>query len=110
MTTQLFKEWFEKQFVLAVEKFNKKKSLPNSALLILDKVPCHSAAKSLCCGNIKAVFLPPNVKQLYAYGPKSIKKYKMQLQEDLQKLIESDGSSDSVLHPIKNATIQDLIY
>ncbi|GBL79209.1 Tigger transposable element-derived protein 2 [Araneus ventricosus] len=87
-------------------------SFPNRALLILDNAPCHPAATSLCRGNIKAVFLPPNVTALLQPMDQGVLQnvkcsYRKML---LRKLIESDGSFDSVLQLIKNVTIKDVIY
>lgn len=64
MTGSLFKKWFEKQFVPAVKRFNEENGLPPQALLLIDNAPSHPADIQLECGEIKAVFLPPNVTSL----------------------------------------------
>lgn len=43
MDSALFKEWFEKQFVPSVTKFNEEVVLPNRALLFLANASSHHA-------------------------------------------------------------------
>lgn len=62
MTGSLFKEWFEKQFVTAVTRFNDENG--PRALLLINNGPSHPSDKQLERGEIKAVFLPPNVTSL----------------------------------------------
>jgi hypothetical protein len=64
MDSELFKEWFDIQFVPAVKKYSNIKGLPPKALLLIDNAPSHSWESELICGDIKAAFLPPNVTAL----------------------------------------------
>ncbi|GFW24404.1 jerky protein homolog-like [Trichonephila clavipes] len=64
MNAMLFKEWFRDQFVLAVKKFNKENDLPQRAILLIDNAPSHPGTEELSSGEIKAIFLPPNVTPL----------------------------------------------
>ena len=61
MNSVLFKEWFEKQFVPSVRRFNRENGLPLRALLLIDNAPSHPSEMQLVSGDIKAIFLPPNV-------------------------------------------------
>ncbi|GFU62213.1 uncharacterized protein TNCV_2474441 [Trichonephila clavipes] len=63
MNAMLFKEWFHDQFVPAVKKFNKN-DLPQRAILLIDNAPSHPGTEELSSGEIKAIFLPPNVTPL----------------------------------------------
>ena len=64
MTSELFKEWFHEQFVPAVKKFSKENDLQPRALLVLDNATAHPPEEELINGDIKAIFLPPNVTPL----------------------------------------------
>lgn len=61
MNGTLFKEWFIDSFVLGVKKYLKSKNLPPRAILLLDNSPSHPSESELQEGDIKAIFLPPDV-------------------------------------------------
>ncbi|XP_046686075.1 jerky protein homolog-like [Homalodisca vitripennis] len=61
MDRALFQEWFEKQFVPNVRAYNEENGLPDRALLLIDNAPSHPDDLELVIGDIKAIFLPPNV-------------------------------------------------
>lgn len=61
MRSDIFKDWFFKEFVPSTEKFLKENNLPRRAVLLLDNAPTHPDADELKDGDIKAMFLPPNV-------------------------------------------------
>jgi hypothetical protein len=62
MSSDLFEEWFLKQFVPQVEKFLAEKGLPKKAILLIDNAPTHPS--ELKSGDIVVRFLPPNVTSL----------------------------------------------
>lgn len=64
MNSILFKEWFHNQFVPQVEKHLEKNNLPRKAVLLLDNAPSHPDQEELKDGEIKCLFLPPNVTSL----------------------------------------------
>ena len=64
MTSDIFLDWFMKEFVPAVKRFLKKKKLPQKAILLLDNAPSHPSEDELEKDDIKAKFLPPNVTSL----------------------------------------------
>lgn len=64
MNSPIFKEWFFKQFVPAVEKYLEANNLPRKAILVLDNAPTHPSTEDLNDRDIKCVFLPPNVTSL----------------------------------------------
>lgn len=61
MSCDIFTSWFKNQFVPNVNEFLKSKNLPRKALLILDNAPTHPNAKFLQDGDIRVMYLPPNV-------------------------------------------------
>lgn len=64
MNSAIFKDWFNHQFVPSVEKYAEENNLPKKAILLLDNAPSHPSADELKSGEIKCVFLPPNVTSL----------------------------------------------
>lgn len=64
MNCEIFSDWFHKQFVPQVEKHLAKNNLPRKAVLLLDNAPSHPSEDELKNGDIKCVFLPPNVTSL----------------------------------------------
>lgn len=64
MDCNLFKSWFFDVFAPSVQKDLKQKKLPIRALLLLDNALSHPPEEDLVEGNIKALFLPPNVTSL----------------------------------------------
>lgn len=112
MNKELFKEWFEKQFVPAVTHFNKTNNLPNRALLLLDNAPSHPDVSELTNGEIKAVFLPPNVTSLLQPMDQGVLQnmklaYKKRF---LRSLIEEDSGSLTMQQKIKNINLKDVVY
>lgn len=61
MNSTIFCEWFHEEFVLAVSMFLESQGLPRKAILVLDNAPSHPDASKLQDGDIKVVYLPPNV-------------------------------------------------
>lgn len=57
----IFATWFREQFVPQVKDFLRVRSLPLKAVLLLENSASHLASNSLSVGQIKAIFLPPNV-------------------------------------------------
>lgn len=49
------------EFAPAVRQFLKSKNLPQKANVLMDNAPSHSGENILSSGEIKALFLPPNV-------------------------------------------------
>lgn len=62
MSSDLFTEWFKKEFVPSVESFLSSKQLPRKAVLLIDNAPTHP--QNLQDGDIIVTFLPPNVTSL----------------------------------------------
>lgn len=64
MSSEIFKDWFFQEFVPSTEKFLRDNKLPRKALLLLDNAPSHPDDSELKDGDIRAMFLPPNVTAL----------------------------------------------
>lgn len=112
MTSALFKEWFHVQFIPSVKKFSEKNGLPPRALLVIDNAPSHASTEELVNGDIKAIFLPPNVTPLLQPMDQEVLQnmkcvYKKML---LRSLIENEDSSQTILQSLKKINIKDVIY
>jgi len=64
MDTKIFTEWFMDYFCPSVRKHLRASNIPPKAILLLDNAPSHPDGGVLVDGDIKAVFLPPNVTPL----------------------------------------------
>lgn len=66
MDQSIFKQWFDKVFVVEVRKHLKAKNLPEKAVLLIDNAPSHPSTSVLKStdGKFFAMFLPPNVTAL----------------------------------------------
>lgn len=112
MDCDLFKGWFEHQFVPKVTAFNRENGLPNRALLFIDNAPSHPG--ELVCGDIKTVFLPKNVTSIIQPMDQGVlqamkQKYRKML---LRTLLEEDEDENelTILQKLKKITIKDVIY
>lgn len=62
MNSEIFSRWFHDTFVPSVKKQLTQMKLPLRAILLIDNAPGHHPSdKALVSGDIRAVFLPPNV-------------------------------------------------
>lgn len=109
MTKTLFSEWFHSNFVPSVKKFLKEQNLSQKALLILDNCPGHPDEEELKDGEIRALFLPPNVTPLLQPMDQNViqtikTNYKKTL---LYSVLSKEGS---VLHALKNTNIKDVVF
>lgn len=110
MDATLFKAWFEEEFVPTVEQFLKSKNLPRKALLLLDNAPSHPA--ELIDGDIKTIFLPPNVTSLIQPLDQGVlenlkRNYKRCL---LRALLDGLEENCSVSDCLKKVSLKDVIY
>lgn len=75
MDAEIFKDWFFTDFVPHVEMFLKENNLPRKALLVMDNCPAHPNTEEMVSGDIKTMFLPPNVNASSpAHGPRCVGK------------------------------------
>lgn len=111
MDRDLFKLWFDEEFVPQVQNFLKSKDLPEKALLLLDNAPSHPNEEILQCGEITAMFLPANVTSLIQpMDQGAIESFKRRytkllLQELLLKFEDEDLETR-----VKSVTIKNAIY
>ncbi|GFT00658.1 jerky protein homolog-like [Trichonephila clavipes] len=110
MNAMLFKEWFHDHFVPAVKKFNKEKDLPQREILLIDKAPSHPGTEELSSGEIKAIFLPPNVTPLLHPMDQGVLQKLKQIyrKQFLRTLIEDD--TVSLVVKIKQTNMKDVVY
>ena len=64
MDADLFKKCFFDEFVYNMETFLRSQNLPKKAILLLDNAPSHPNDDELVSGDIKTIYLPPNVTSL----------------------------------------------
>ncbi|XP_055933623.1 jerky protein homolog-like [Argiope bruennichi] len=111
MNSEIFKTWFQNEFVPAVEKHLKNNNLPRKALLILDNAHSHPATDELADGDIKALFLPPNVTTISQPMDQAVlvqlkKKFRRRLLSSLISAIDNNGDYVTIL---KNIDMLDVI-
>ena len=99
-------------FVPAVKKFSKENDLQPRALLALDNATAHPPEEELINGDIKAIFLPPNITPLlqpmYQQVLQNMKcVYKKLL---LRSLIENEDPTQTILQVLNKVTIRGIIY
>lgn len=112
MDCNLFKSWFFDEFVPCVEKDLKKKNLPVRALLLLDNAPSHPSEEDLVKGDIKAIFLPPNVTSLIQPMDQGViecfkRRYRRKY---ISSILEKSEEGYEIFQAMKSLNIKDAIY
>lgn len=111
MVRDAFKRWFFDEFVPKVEQHLEKKKLPRKALLLIDNAPSHPDVEEICSGDIKALFLPPNVTSLIQPMDQGvINDLKLKYRKKMLTHVLDDESSESLAERIKKINIKDVIY
>ncbi|XP_050315271.1 jerky protein homolog-like [Anthonomus grandis grandis] len=111
MNSDLFKEWFNLQFVPRVKKHLKSVNLPIKAVLVLDNAPTHPHDCDV--NDIKLVYLPPNVTSLVQPMDQGVieslkRRYRRILVSEI--LQHSETKDKGLLEVIKKINIKDVIY
>lgn len=111
MNSEIFRLWFQKEFVPSVEKYLNDNNLPRKAILVLDNAPSHPATDELQDGDIKTLFLPPNVTPLCQPMDQGVlaalkNKYRRRL---LTCLITAIDNDEDVLQRLKKVDVLDVI-
>lgn len=112
MSSEIFKEWFFKEFVPSTEKFLKENNLPRKALLLLDNAPTHPDADELRDGDIRAMFLPPNVTAVCQPMDQGVletlkRNYRRKL---LSTLIQEIEDGHDLIMKLKSINLKDVAY
>lgn len=112
MDKNIFKKWFFESFVPETKKYLKEKNLPPKAILTLDNAGSHPDEEELKCGEIRALFLPPNVTSLIQPMDQGVfeclkKKYRRRL---LQRLLQTTEGEGTIVEFLKNTTMKDVVY
>lgn len=112
MNGDLFKKWFDEQFVPTVRKHLRKKGLEPKALLLLDNCPAHPPGDTLVSkdGKIKVSYLPKNTtSRIQPLDQGIIAQFKMLYKKELLlKLVEDDCSPTQILKKIALDSVFDL--
>ncbi|XP_023231971.1 jerky protein homolog-like [Centruroides sculpturatus] len=112
MSCAIFKEWFHEVFVPSVEQFLKSKNLPRKAILILDNASLHPDIEELKNGDIRAMFLPPNVTALCQPMDQGVlvslkRRYRHKLLSSL--LSANDNDQGLILQNLKKINLLDVV-
>lgn len=113
MSSDLFSEWFESEFVPKVKRHLKSINLPIKAILVLDNAPTHPDKVTCDTADIKIIFLPPNVTSLIQPMDQGVietfkRRYRRKfLSEILQR---SENEDTPLLEIVKKINIKDVIY
>ena len=111
MDSAIFSKWFHEIFVPAVTKFNKDNNLPQKALLIIDNAPCHPNEKDLIVGDIKTIFLPPNVTSiLQPMDQQVLQQIKRQYKKRLLQALVKEDIDISITEKLKKINVKDVIF
>ncbi|XP_023312705.1 jerky protein homolog-like, partial [Anoplophora glabripennis] len=113
MSTDLFKEWFNIEFVPKVIGHLKNINLPIKAVLILDNAPTQPQDLTCHTADIKIIYLPPNVTSLIQPMDQGVieslkKRYRRKLVSEILQYSESEDKG--LLEIIKKINIKDVIY
>lgn len=111
MNSTIFKDWFFGKFVPSVERHLKENNLPRKALLILDNAPTHPSVEDLTSGDIKCMFLPPNVTSICQPMDQGVlealkKKYRRKL---MSVLISNIDEGNNMKDSLKKIDILDVV-
>ena len=105
MDTEIFADWFHKEFVSAVKRYLSEKSLPVKALLLLDNAPAHPDESVLISSDesIKTISLPPNTTALIQPMDQGVLESlkRLYLKALLRKLLLLDKEGDSMIAFVK---------
>lgn len=112
MDKNIFKTWFFDEFVPEVTKFLNERELPQKALLLIDNAPSHPDEEVLCSGDIKAIFLPPNVTSLIQPMDQGViealkKSYRRKM---LTYMLGEESQEQQLEELLKKINIKDAIY
>lgn len=111
MSCVIFKEWFHEEFVPSVERFLKSKNLPRKAILILDNASSHPDIEELTNGDIRAMFLPPNVTALCQPMDQGVlvslkRRYRRKM---LSSLLSANYDGQGLIQKLKTINLLDVV-
>ncbi|XP_039290473.1 jerky protein homolog-like [Nilaparvata lugens] len=112
MDSSIFKRWFFNEFVPSVKKFSDENNPPHQALLLLDNAPTHPDESVLVSGDIRAIFLPPNVMSLLQPLDQGVienlkRHYRQKL---LKQLLLNLDNEVTVVQSLKKINLKDVIF
>lgn len=112
MDCNFFKSWFIDEFVPSVEKDLNQKKLPVRAVLLLDNAPSHPSEEELLKGDIKAIFLPPNVTSLIQPMDQGVIEWlkRRYRRKYISSLLEKSEGGFNIFELMKSFNIKDAIY
>lgn len=113
MNADLFKEWFDLEFVPKVKDHLRSINLPIKAILLLDNAPTHPQNIICQSADIKIIFLPPNVTSLVQPMDQGVieslkRRYRRKFVSEI--LQRSENRDKGLIDVVKEITIKDVIY
>lgn len=112
MDCNLFRSWFLDEFVPSVEKHLTEKKLPVRALLLLDNAPSHPSQNDLVKGDIKALFLPPNVTSLIQPLDQGVIEWikRRYRRKYISSILDKSEEGCNIFEAMKSLNVKDAIY
>lgn len=112
MSSDIFKEWFISEFIPQTEKFLKTNNLPRKAVLLLDNATCHPDEDELREGEIKAMFLPPNVTSIcQPMDQGTLETMKRNYRRILlSSLIDAMDQGEDMVDKLRHLNLKDIAY
>jgi len=115
MNSEIFAEWFSKEFVPAVKRHQRLQNIRSpKALLLIDNCSAHPDELSSRDGSVTCMFLPPNTTSLIQPMDQEVlqatkNRYKRKL---LQKIIcaQDLDQTQSIKDVVKLHTVKDALY
>ena len=115
MNSEIFAEWFKKDFVPAVKRHQRAQNIRSpKALLLIDNCSAHPQELKTCDGSVTCMFLPPNTTSLIQPMDQGVLQamknhYKRKL---LQKVIcdQDLDPTQNIKEIVKQLTVKDALY
>ena len=114
MNSELFSEWYAKEFVPTVKRYREREGKSGNVLLLLDNAPCHPATEILNAveENFKVVYFPPNITALIQPMDQGVieKLKRIYKKQVLRRLLLADNDEESVVAFSKKLNLKDCCY
>uniref|UniRef100_K7G469 HTH CENPB-type domain-containing protein n=1 Tax=Pelodiscus sinensis TaxID=13735 RepID=K7G469_PELSI len=112
MDSGISRGWFFNAFLPSVEQFLNSLNLPRKAILVIDNEPSQPREDELIRGDIRVIFLPPNITSLCQPVDQDVlevlkKKYRHKL---LTTLIEVIDDRNGMLDKLRTVNLKDVVY
>ena len=111
MNSEIFCEWYAKDFVPSVKSYREREGKSSKVLLLVDNAPCHPSIEILNAvyDYFKVVYFPPNVTALIQPMDQGVieKLKRLYKKQFLQHLLLADDDQESVVAFSKKLNLKD---